>query len=674
CNFGREPVEFRCDAQILRPLFRAPDTTESLSAILEPGQVRVVEFDLKLPAPEDVRYQHWYASVQGGGLHARGSLSVRGERMDEIGHALDIGVPGTLMRGLVTARDGRFWVGDRVWIPYGVNYWPSYAIGAPTLQWHGPQYEPAIVEEELATLQSLRMNMVSIQAPTAYWRDLCDFLRRCAHHHIRVNLFLHGADPMRFDRDAVRTLIESAHLADQPALFAYDIAWEPRLGRYNERRRWDREWEQWIVERYGSVENAERDWAFPVPRTDDGRVTAPSDAQVTNDGDHRRMVAAYRRFADDLISSKYRDATRFIRSLDPNHLIGTRTGYGGTGPCHPAVMAFDLASVAKHLDFASPEGWGMTGDRDTLVESGITTAYGRLVTNGKPVMWSEFGMQKWDRAKQRPDPDLVAQEADYYADMYAMMAASGAQGAVPWWWPGGYRVGENSDFGISDPNARPRPVWRAVREYSPLVPRNARKWLEAVPEPDAWITIDRDAHVDGYHGIYFAHKAEYGRLLRAGKFPALRTEGTGTTSANTPLVAVGNVPYNGSNPPKYLNAEFNWVKLKIGDGDWTEITDDATVDVPRAAAVQLTASIGNTAEAKWLAGEGEGRVFLASAAGSDVAVHQPISEDTAHLADAEVAPFELARSLAKQTRVVLEMAAEGRMRFGPKFAFTLRPR
>ena len=54
---------------------------------------------------------------------------------------------------------------------------------------------------------------------------------------------------------------------------------------------------------------------------------------------------------------------------------------------------------------------------------------------------------------------------------------------------------------------------------------------------------------------------------------AIRTAGTGTTSATTPLVAIGNQPCTGKNPPKYLNAEFNWLLIQDQAGQWVEATD-----------------------------------------------------------------------------------------------------
>lgn len=69
---------------------------------------------------------------------------------------------------------------------------------------------------------------------------------------------------------------------------------------------------------------------------------------------------------------------------------------------------------------------------------------------------------------------------------------------------------------------------------------------------DHWITIDRDPHIPtASRGCYEEVKDAFWAAIEQGKTPGLRTEGTGTTSADCPLTAVGNVAYNGNNPPKY---------------------------------------------------------------------------------------------------------------------------
>jgi hypothetical protein len=203
---------------------------------------------------------------------------------------------------------------------------------------------------------------------------------------------------------------------------------------------------------------------------------------------------------------------------------------------------------------------------------------------------------------------------------------------------------------------------------------------------DTWITIDRDLHPRGYSQVWARHGDEYVAARRAGHFVGLRTTGTGTDSTDTPMVAVGNVPATGTNPPKYLNAEFNSVRLRAG-GEWIEAQPGATIEVPTNQAIELVVSVGNIAEATWFtpahAGSRLGGVLLIStldrARGSAepqtaLKVRQPIAGDVPRYGDAAIGPFTLTDKLTGETTVILGMVAEGRTPFGAKFRFALRPR
>ncbi len=166
---------------------------------------------------------------------------------------------------------GQFLLRKTPWYGNGVNYWPRSSLGKEPgqqhLDWLRPwQYDPEVVERDLRTLWELNVNLVSIQymhpemAP-----QLRDFLERCRLHRIYVNIFIDGANPLDADLDKVRSLIEAAGLRDSPQVFAYDLAWEPRLGNEAQRAAYDRSWRAWIDEQYGSLEHAEHTWGHACP-------------------------------------------------------------------------------------------------------------------------------------------------------------------------------------------------------------------------------------------------------------------------------------------------------------------------------------------------------------------------------------------------------------------------
>jgi hypothetical protein len=630
---------------------------------LQPGEAKTLTFTWEPPiAPDRERF------------FVRTQLLRDGKVIDFVGHGLDVTpdlkpAPGDLL----TVKGGDFYLKGEKWYPAGVNYWPLYVAGMDAADywpgWLAPAYyDPEEVEGDLERMEKLGINLVSIQmGGPKNIRNLLDFMRRCENHRIKVNGFLSGASPLEFNEDAVRQFIQEARLADNPALFAYDIIWEPGNWVFNgeNRKNYDRDWERWLVERYGGLADAEADWGFPVPRAG-GQVSSPSDQQLSQDGKWRVLVAAYRRFMDDLMSRKWNDATRKLKRIDPNHLVSFRQG-------NTLPQDFTFTATPKHIDFICPEGYSIPDSEDGYHAACLITRYVQHTTRGKPVVWSEFGTSVWDAATMRPSAKAIARQAGYHELFYRMVLETGANGTIPWWWPGGYRVDEKSDFGIMNEDGSPRPSAQLIACYGPRM-----KTPREQPPPDEWLTVDRDAHPGGYWRIAFHEgKDAYARAAKAGIRLGVKTAGTGTNSCNTPLVAVGNTAYNGKNPPKFLNAEFNSFEVKNARGEWVSVTNGAEVPVAAGRPVLARASVGNLQEAEWLTPESAqgapGAVCLASTPQSGLSFKRPIPRNTAYLADAELGEFALSNGVTAKTTVTLQMTAEGRAWFGEKLELTLVP-
>jgi len=214
-------------------------------------------------------------------------------------------------------------------------------------------------------------------------------------------------------------------------------------------------------------------------------------------------------------------------------------------------------------------------------------------------------------------------------------------------------------------------VTRVIRE-------NAGAFLGG---PDAqpveqWITFDRDACPDGIGGIYDAAKEEYWRGVEAGKTPGLKTAGTGTTSANCPLVAVGNTPCNGSNPPKYLDGFFDNVEVRDVSGQWVRVRRGESVAVRQGAPVMVRIDVTNLGEASWLSPKNKGEtgtVYMVAAAEAEK-TKTAIPRD---LPRCESLRFEEVRILERapeaSIEVMLTFEVFGRTAFGPRFTFTTAP-
>ena len=81
-----------------------------------------------------------------------------------------------------------------------------------------------------------------------------------------------------------------------------------------------------------------------------------------------------------------------------------------------------------------------------------------------------------------------------------------------------------------------------------------------LPDTQKTFTVDRGADPSGIQGIWAEIGQDFMAAAEAGENPILIDETTDRTSADEPVIAVGNRPYNGANPPKYLNAEFNTLR------------------------------------------------------------------------------------------------------------------
>jgi hypothetical protein len=612
--------------------------------------------------------------TEGEILTVDAAIFTNGKLTDKITHKL-----GVLREGLknknqfVKTKGNQFILNGKPWNPAAVNFWPAYVAGMEINDfftgWLNRNfYAPEEIERDLTLMEDLGINMVSIQNFNSQtYPELLDFLRRCATHKIKVNLFLTTSSPLDFKEKEVRQYIENGKLASNPAIFAYDIIWEPGNSVFNKnnRHKWDKDWNKWIQDQYGSVVNAEKDWRISVPRDDNGKVISPPDKYFREDGKWRVMMAAYRRFMNNLMSKKWNNACSAIRKVDPNHLISFRQG-------NTLPHDFTFTATAKHIDFICPEGYSIKNNEDGYNAAGFITRFVHFTTGGKPILWAEFGKHVWDNNTMQPDEKLIKKQNIYFNLFYKMVLETGANGLAPWWWPGGYRVDEHSDYGIINPDRTLRLSAKTLKKFAPLI-KAPRKW----PKADEFLEIDLDEHAGGYWYLCFNKgKEAYRKARRKGKNLGIRTRGTGTTSVTTPLVAVGNRPYNGHNPLKYLDAEFNWFKILDINGNWINADNGAVIEVAAGKPVHARVSVGNTQEATWIppsqTGGRKGGVVLASTEKSELTFTKPINQKVCYLGDADLGEFILCKMTDKKLKAEARMQAENRCAFGEISNFTLK--
>ena len=469
------------------------------------------------------------------GLNAdeeRVELSLRqdGLVIDSISHEIGVWRPKSKPE-FIEARDGGFWLRSKPWKAHGVNYMPSSGIGLANWQhfehWVGRgAYDPEVIERDLRRIKAMNLNAVSvfIHYESLAAQHMLDFLRRCEALGLKVNLSLRPGTPLDFRWNEMKQMIETLRLAQNDTVFAYDLAWEPRHEPGAVQKDYAGLWQAWVEKRYGNADSARKAWGvgtndFKFEISGLKSLPAPPMKWFIQDGSWRRLVADYRLFLDDLLREKYAEARRLVKSIDPNHPISFRMQHAGDSTFNwDAFLPYDFYGLAKAVDIWEPEAYGRIGDWEKVKPGRFTADYARLCDPGKPVLWAEMGYTVWDNLHMSPAPEKLDFQARYFSDFYHMMTDSGADGIFFWWYPGGYRLNERSDFGIINPDGTDRPVTRIIRE-------EGAKFLKARKtgtKPDHWIAVDRDRDARGLFGIYEAVKDEYWRAIADGKTPGLK--------------------------------------------------------------------------------------------------------------------------------------------------------
>jgi hypothetical protein len=644
-------------------------TTRSWPVEPDAGRVTVVQ-------------DSWHPTVwPDAGYRVEAELVQDGTVIDRAQHDIHPWVPDE-EPSFVQVRDGRFVLNDRPWRAHGVNYHPSSTVATVDwnlfLEWFGRRsYDPEVIDRDLSRIVGMGLNSVSVQvwhSQVLKYDNLLDFLRRLDRHGLKANLAMPLSPLLELDDrwTRYRRMVEELDLASVDAVFAYDIDWEPVWHGAEYRARWDREWAEWIVERYGSVENAERHWGVPAPRNAAGEITGPPVQQLQRDGEWRRMGAAYLRFLNTLLFRHYGRARDLIREVDPNHLVSFRmhaSGDGGSG--WYGLLPYDWPYLAAAVDFLGPEAYTLGKTWDDSVRRGVfTRAYANWAGPGKPMVYTESG---YNLIEYPGDPGIrsgaMERQARYYRDFYRMMTAAGVDGVFWWWFPGGYRCLENSDYGVVSPDGSDRPVTRVIREHAermrdPAPELTPGPVLEA--EPDALLSSSQAG------SLYKQVEDRFWTEVGHGRLPALRTAGTGTDSVTCPAVAVGLGTWDPNRPPAYLDAAFRTVEVLDGDGQWYGVRNGDPVAPGNGRALTLRFTLTNLGEAAWVAGDPDERGVVALVVDGQVSRRVPLPQRVPHLGSVGVGPLVLpSGDLRDADRLVLFLEAGGRTAFGERFVLVL---
>ncbi len=452
----------------------------------------------------------------------------------------------------IAIRNGHFWHNGKIWRVNGVNYMPSSGIGLnhDTIFEHwlsAASYDPNIVQRDLNHIKNLGMNAVSIfvYADDVRAQNLLDILRRCrsmglyANVSLRpslntfLNLDYHAADNAAWI--GMKRIVNTLHLAENDTVFAYEIAWEPSFGNAAARTAIDPVWRRWTMHKYGSLINAARAWGIPPPLNGAGELTTPTDAQLNSQGGRGvKLCADYRHFLDYWLKQCYGSLTKRLKAIAPHQLVSFRmTSAGYPGDAGAASLPYQLEGNAMAEDFLSPECYGRVGIAYLEHTIPFEIAYGRSVAPREPFLWAETGMTVWDAGEEADDPGALKQQAHYYSTLYRYTIEAGGDGLFFWWYPGGLRVNEGSDFGLINPDGTDRPCTRVV-----LILGQKLLHASLPPKPGIVFIFHRDNHPDGIVGIYRKLADAFWQAWSKGMHPALKAE-SGFSSQALPSHTAG---------------------------------------------------------------------------------------------------------------------------------------
>jgi hypothetical protein len=180
-----------------------------------------------------------------------------------------------------------------------------------------------------------------------------------------------------------------------------------------------------------------------------------------------------------------------------------------------------------------------------------------------------------------------------------------SSGMFCWYYAGGFRIGENSDYGILNPDGSDRPVTALLREYAPKFVNQGER-DEAIE-----ITIERDDYVGGLFGMFDALKSKLASAYAQGKpvtFINKQQDDADTYAYADELLdyAVGDAKAGDAYPLRYVGGQIMQIEF---EGNVAKIT------------------VCNTKQSIWRAGT----VSIVSTADSAVNLNTTIDTELSYL-------------------------------------------
>ena len=525
-----------------------------------------------------------------------------GKTVDKISQEILVYTPSSESeRNYVTLKDGGFSQSGKAVHPVGVNYFGCYGgVVSSNAFTANAVFDPYLVRRDLERIKEIGFNAIAVQiSPYADGEEVLNGKNRNMIMVLSIarelGLYVDVYLPFEDDISKCGKIISALHLSDFDNLIAYDIFWEGAQGRYADlsasaKSALGKEWNAFLTEQFGSAAKASGLIGMTCPSVPDYDALFVKENATEAEA---RLAAVLRRFLDDHYGARFGSSCERIRTVDPNHLISFRCCDAGLPTAVSKTPSYyDFSSFCGALDFVSPEGYGFTSYQydASSYEGAFAEAYARLVSGPVPTVWKEFGWSVWGGSNDVPKQSNLDYCGKVYRKVYDAVLLGQGGGTYAWWYTGGLRPGEGSDYGVVGPDGSDRPASLVVREYAAkmkaLVPAGAK-------EADVIFTVDRDLYANGLKGIYDSIEAEFKAALDAGKTVSLVSAGKKMTVAEAIAFDLTGGT-TGEGPRKYLNCLF---RLAI-DGKGTLLTSGG-----KAKDGALTVFLANNGYTDWAEGD-----------------------------------------------------------------------
>ncbi|HBG27695.1 MAG: hypothetical protein A2Y10_10170 [Planctomycetes bacterium GWF2_41_51] len=456
-------------------------------------------------------------------------ITKEGILVDQFEHDFWIWQPNENL-GWITAKKGEFYLADKLWHPYGVNYMPSSGIAREPEDSHAFEhwfsseaYDPYVIDRDLSHIVDLGLNTVCVfiyNSDIDSW-NFIDFLRRCENHNLHLDVSFRNVMPkLDFQVSMVKELIEKNQLAINRSVFLYDLSWEYRFqAGYYDFPDTIRDWDKWLTNKYTTLEAAVKAWGYqPEIEKASGLAMPPTHEQWYQSGKWNKMLGDYSVFLNTILNSRYSIARNYIRGIDPNHLVSFRMQFSGDPTfVYNPIVPYDFKGLVNAVDVMEPEAYGRIGPWEKVREGIFTNAYARMVAPELPVFWPEIGYSVCDTMTMESPLKLQEKGAVCYRDLLSMLLKGHANGVAFWWYPGGVRTIENSDYGIVNPDGTDRPITRVIREFAPKF-----KNMKSVPASEVWVCYPQNWKPGGIVGAYKEIKDEFWHNVDSKKVTGLK--------------------------------------------------------------------------------------------------------------------------------------------------------